>query len=118
MFIVQWDEIAHYSDKTARFTLQVILYRNSNAIKFQYKEMKNGTENYADGRSATVGIENIDGTVGLKYYFGDTSDDPPGPIRDGLAIGIKYPGTRAPWEQRTLPMAQILKILENNRNRE
>ena len=124
-FIVQWDGIPHIVDSglpppRSSMTFQIILYRNSNAIKFQYKEMTNGqsTIKSADGRSATVGIENIDGTVGLKYYYKNDWDDPPGPIKDGLAIGFKYPGTRAPWENGTLPMAQILKIVKDNKDKE
>ncbi|HNR45117.1 MAG TPA: hypothetical protein PKH80_08150 [Methanofastidiosum sp.] len=118
-FIVQWDKIAHFSDKSARMTFQVILYRNSNAIKFQYKEMKNGAGKYADGRSATVGIENSDGTDGLKYYFGNTTNDPAGPIKNGLAIGFRYPGTNPSWyEVKQLPMEQILKIVKGNQDKE
>lgn len=120
-FIVQWDDIPHISDREtprSSMTFQIILYRDSNAIKFQYKEMKNGKQKYADGRSATIGIENIDGTDGLKYYYGNTTNEPPGPINDRLAIGFKYPNTRAPWENVTLPMAQILKILKENKDKE
>lgn len=119
-FIVQWNDIPHigdYATLRSSMTFQVILYRNSNAIKFQYKEMKNGKWYYADGQSATVGIENSDGTVGLKYYFGNNngSGTPAGPIRNGLAIGFKYPGTNPSWyEVKSLPMEQILKIVKGN----
>ena len=121
-FVVQWNDTPHISDNgtpRSSMTFQIILYRDSNAIKFQYKEMKNGTGKYADGRSATIGIENIDGTVGLKYYYGNTTNDPAGPIKNGLAIGFKYPGRKAPWEGGgQLPMAQILKILKGNKDKE
>lgn len=121
-FVVQWNDTPHISDNgtpRSSMTFQIILYRDSNAIKFQYKEMKNGTGKYADGRSATIGIENIDGTVGLKYYYGNTANDPAGPIKDGLAIGFKYPGTNPSWyEVKQLPMQQILKIVKENKDKE
>lgn len=121
-FIVQWNDIPHICDnELSRFTFQVILYRNSNAIKFQYKEMKNGSCYYADGRSATIGIENIDGTDGLKYYRGNVfcKGTPAGPIKNKLAIGFKYPGTNPSWyESKQLPMQQILKIVKGNKDKE
>ena len=125
-FIVQWNDIPHISDNSlppsrSSLTFQIILYRNSNAIKFQYKEMKNDNCYFADGRSATIGIENIHGTDGLKYFYGDVygcTETPAGPIKDGLAIGFKYPGRKAPWETGQLPMAQILKILKANKDKE
>jgi len=135
-FIIQWNEVMHSNDQYttvggfpstiyqgSKFTFQVIFFKDSNAIKFQYKEMVDSRYLYADGRSATIGIENIDGTIGLKYFFGEYNESsnpgaPLGPIRNGLAIGFKYPGRKAPWDTGQLPMAQILKILKANKDKE
>lgn len=92
MFIVEWYEISHIGDDgwtppRSKFTFEAILYEGSNDIKFQYKSMQNGVGFYADGWSATVGIENATGTVGLQYPYNSTS------ISDGLAILFTLPDT-------------------------
>lgn len=120
-FIVQWAEFQHDNDyknqsEGSKFTFQVILYKDSNDIKFQYKEMVNDKYLYADGRSATIGIENIDGTVGLKYFFGEYNETSnpgalAGPIKDNLAI-LFTTGTNN--GKKSLPMHSILKILGIN----
>lgn len=74
-FIVQWDSVSHYSPGTTpgRYTFQVILYANGN-ILCQYRRME-GTLN-----SATIGIENLAGTIGLQVVFNSTY------MHDNLAI--------------------------------
>ena len=84
MFIVEWYDVPHISDDgtpRSHYTFEAILYETSNDIKFQYQSMLNGTESYADGREAVVGIENITGVVGAQYSCRET-----GAISDGLAI--------------------------------
>ncbi len=49
-------------------TFQVILYESGQII-LQYKDCAVGDTVYNWGRSATVGIENSTGTVGLQYLF-------------------------------------------------
>jgi len=89
-FIVEWYDITHISDDgtpRSHYTFEAILYEGSNEIKFQYKSMINGTGSYADGRSATVGIENTDGSDGLQYSYKSPS------ISDGLAILFTFTDT-------------------------
>jgi len=115
-FIVQWVEFQHDNElgnPESKLTFQVILYKDSNDIKFQYKEMVNDNYYYADGRSATIGIENIDGTIGLKYFFGEYNEvnnpyAPPGPIKDNLAILFT---TGTVTSKKSLPMYSFMKLL-------
>ncbi|MBN2468433.1 MAG: hypothetical protein JXD19_09820, partial [Deltaproteobacteria bacterium] len=69
MLVVEYVQVCSYYDDPedgggpttpwSSYTFEVILFEGTNAIRFQYKEMRNGNAGfYADGRSATVGIEN------------------------------------------------------------
>ncbi|MDD5556689.1 MAG: hypothetical protein PHN82_05495 [bacterium] len=84
-FVVEWYRVPHINDTESRLTFQAILYEGSNDIRVQFNEMSDGTVDYAGGRSATLGIENDDGTDGLNYFC-PTGTPVPGPVYDGLAI--------------------------------
>jgi hypothetical protein len=77
-------------------TMQAILYKNGN-IKLQYKELTNKVDHYE--HAAVIGLD-YDNATGVSYD---------GPIRNGLALWFT---TGA--DQKTLPIAQILKILKEN----
>ena len=64
-FVVTWDDVPHRGE-TNGGSFQVILYENGDFI-IQYKDVKLGNSSYNFGRSATVGIENSDGSTGLQY---------------------------------------------------
>jgi len=68
--VVEWvnNQFCCQCDSTS-LTFEAILYEGSNSILFQYLNMTSGTTypTRANGNNATVGIENILGTVGLQY---------------------------------------------------
>ncbi len=64
-FIIQYTNVPHYTGTTGVYTYQVIL-NASGSILFQYFDMQ-GTVN-----SATIGMENGSGTVGLQVVFNNT----------------------------------------------
>ncbi len=78
-FIVEWS-LNHFCCSCTPYflTFEAILFEDSNNILFQYLSMTGG--NYADGRDATVGLENQDNSAGFQY-----SCDSPA-IHDSLAI--------------------------------
>ena len=80
---VEWYKCPHNDDTGARFTFEIILYENGD-FKSMYKDMQNGTGNYADGRSATLGMDDNSGTRGIDWHCGDGSTA--GPVSNGLAI--------------------------------
>ena len=49
-------------------TFQMILYEGTNQIKCQYLDMP-GPIDASGGAGATVGVQNIDHTAGLQYFF-------------------------------------------------
>ena len=66
VFIAQWVNNKFFNDcNVASLTFEAILFENSNIIAFQYDNMTGGS--FANGSSATVGIENIGGNAGLQY---------------------------------------------------
>jgi hypothetical protein len=81
-FIVQWDEVPHYSGTPAspRYTFQAVL-NDDGSVVFQYETM-DGVRN-----SATVGVENTTGTDGLQVNYNDAG----GRIGNALAVRIGLP---------------------------
>jgi hypothetical protein len=63
-FIVQWTDVPHYlpGTDTGLYTFQVMLYQNGNILT-QYLNMRQQVQ------SATIGIENTGGTIGLQVVF-------------------------------------------------
>jgi subtilisin family serine protease len=60
-FVVEWSRAAHFA-LGGPYTFQVLLWPDG-GIDFQYLEMSGGTS------QATVGIQNGDGTVGLRVAY-------------------------------------------------
>jgi parallel beta-helix repeat protein len=74
--VVEWYHICPYGGAgTPQMTFEIIL-NETGEIWFQYYAL-----NGMSGSSASVGIENIDGTIGLQYCYNTA-----GIISDGLAI--------------------------------
>ncbi|MEO0107585.1 MAG: FlgD immunoglobulin-like domain containing protein, partial [candidate division WOR-3 bacterium] len=73
-FVVTWDNMrfADVPGDTDLISFQVILDEESHNITFQYRDVTGSSSNHSFGRSATVGIENRDGTIGLQYLCGDS----------------------------------------------
>ncbi|MCC7572460.1 MAG: hypothetical protein KO464_03620 [Candidatus Methanofastidiosum sp.] len=79
-------------------TVQVILYKNGN-IKMQYKNITNIIDDHE--HPPVIGLD-LDDVTGVSYD---------GPIRNGLALWFT---TGADPDPKSLPIAQILKILKEN----
>jgi hypothetical protein len=81
--VLEWNKMGHYSDLAHPITFEAIFYEGSNNIKYLYKTMSVMVR--GDGRSATVGIENATGKIGLQYSYNQPA------IHDNLAILFRYP---------------------------
>lgn len=62
--VVTWRDVPLSDSVSDLQSFQVILYEGSNDIKFQYPDTREGVD--GDANSATVGIENDDGTIALE----------------------------------------------------
>jgi subtilisin family serine protease len=70
-FVVAWVGIAHFAEiAPGTITFEAVLEEGTNDIAFQYADLDIGHEFYDYGGSATVGVENADGTVGREYLYG------------------------------------------------
>jgi len=74
-----WRDIPHSNSTSDRLTFEIALYEGSNTVLMQYGTLS-GT--YADGSSASIGIENSTGTIGIQY----TDTGVPGMTSEGLAL--------------------------------
>jgi uncharacterized repeat protein (TIGR01451 family) len=94
IFVAEWYNNGHYHTSSSGVTFEALLYEGSNSIIFQYNDLDFGTVSgstssdlgpYNNGGSATVGIEDPMGTVGLQYSYNEQVINP------GLAILFKFP---------------------------
>lgn len=77
-FVMSWIDVAHASDPAVKFSFQSIINEAPNLIDindiiFQYKDVSQDEENYGGGRSATIGVEDIDGLLGCTYSMNGTT---------------------------------------------
>jgi uncharacterized repeat protein (TIGR01451 family) len=93
MFIVEWYRMPRPSNLTISepigITFEAIFFEGSNNILFQYQDVEFGTSYFDwlfnNGISATVGIEDPTGSVGLEYSYNEPV------LSSGLAILFEYP---------------------------
>jgi hypothetical protein len=75
--IVQWENVSYF-DESASNTFQVIL-RSDGTMKFQYQDVDTR-------QSATVGVENADGTAAMQTAFNTDY------VENGLAVRVSRGG--------------------------
>jgi hypothetical protein len=80
-FVIQWDHVTDALTETNSLTFQVQFFNSPPEIRFMYQSLKGSI---ASGNSATVGIENQDGTIGIRSE--DIYDA--GHLYDGLGISF------------------------------
>ena len=86
IFVVEWFDNQHYSSSSSGITFESILYEGTNNILFQYKDVDFGNNSPDNnGGSATVGIEDTTGNIGLQYSYNQQL------ITPGLAILFSFP---------------------------
>jgi hypothetical protein len=64
-FVVEWRNLRTYDDPNVRVDFEVIFNEGSGAITFTYNNIANVPRE--QGGQATVGIENLDGTIALQF---------------------------------------------------
>lgn len=81
-FVVQWNNIPHYSN-TGSVTIQLILHEGSDNITFLYPDVDFGTTSYNNGQSATIGLQE-NTTSAMQYSYNTAS------VTSGSAICYNY----------------------------
>ncbi|MEO0009941.1 MAG: FlgD immunoglobulin-like domain containing protein [candidate division WOR-3 bacterium] len=68
-FVVIWQDVnIKGTDTTNTITFEAILNENGTVV-FQYRDVETGSLVYNNGRCASIGVENRDGTAGVNYLF-------------------------------------------------
>ena len=95
-FVVQYHEVGNYpSSTTGTISFQVILYPNGN-IEYAYNEIS-----LEENASATIGVENTDGTIGLQVAFNTSY------VESEMAVLI-IPG-KTPFDVEVSPLSGIVQ---------
>ena len=71
-FIISWMNMMHADDPGVEYSFQAIIKETANIadtndIVFQYQEVSQDVGTPGEGRSATIGVEDIDGLLGRIY---------------------------------------------------
>ena len=71
VFVIEWDSVEHYNYKgQGTFTFELQIYEAApDSFGFAYLVTNAGTAGADSAKSATVGMENTDGTDGLQYSY-------------------------------------------------
>jgi subtilisin family serine protease/fibronectin type 3 domain-containing protein len=99
-FVVAWVGVAGFFEGNATF--QVVLEEGTNDIVFQYQDVDFDAPWSAYGASATVGVENLSGTVGRKFLFEQPLLQP---YERAKALRFSMASTPAPAPDTTPPNA-------------
>ena len=71
-FVIEWRNVHFFGDATRRIDVNVVLHENGQIVTQSRNLADDGRER---GNSATLGIENQTGTVGLLYSFNQAALD-------------------------------------------
>jgi hypothetical protein len=80
-FIVQWNNVDHYSSTTSGATFSATFFEATGYIGLQYHNMNFGDVGYNYGASATVGVQ-LDATSGLQWSYNTAA------VTDGTSLLI------------------------------
>jgi len=83
--VVQFTNMGFYGDPVLLGSFQIILYEGSNDIQFQYRNIVDPTSSRSSGGTASIGVENIDGTIGVECSYNTA-----GAVESGKAIHYSY----------------------------
>jgi subtilisin family serine protease len=69
-FVIEWRNVAYFGDFSRRVDFEVVLHENGHILT-QYRNID--PDSREQGDSATIGIENDDGSIALQYSFNTPS---------------------------------------------
>jgi PKD repeat protein len=97
--VFSWIDVHEVNSPTSRFTFQIILHESGH-ISMQYREVENVSSFYARGKSASIGIEDDSGLLGVNYTYRGT----PNLVNNGQAL-VYTPPDYVPTPPRLRPAA-------------
>jgi hypothetical protein len=69
-FVIEWRNARYFDDATRRVDIEVVLYENGQVLT-QYRNIADDARER--GSSATLGLENADGSVAFQYSFNEAT---------------------------------------------
>ena len=97
-FVISWVNVPYVGNPPATYTFQIVLEETTHRILFQYQSVVPGKGNGDRGKSATIGIENASGNLGVLYSFNGSTllsnnttlvFTPPAPTTNGGVLGLQ-----------------------------
>jgi subtilisin family serine protease len=67
-FVVAWIDVPQWSSPSG-VTFEAVLEEGTNDVVYQYRDLNHAEPAHDYGASATVGVENLDGSVGKKFSY-------------------------------------------------
>ena len=84
--VVQWTDVPRYNDSASHLTFQIVMWEENHEVWLQYLSLEGPL---ARGESATVGVENADGSAGLSYLY--NGEPAVHALHDRLAVRVLPP---------------------------
>lgn len=101
-FVVEWLDVPHYPN-VGSATFELIFTESANDIAFQYFDVDFGNADYDNGRSATIGVETVDGLVG-KQFSVEQATLGPYVLAKALRFTMAAPGWAGPTITTAIPL--------------
>jgi hypothetical protein len=95
--VIQYSNMSFWSSPVLFGTIQVILYEGSNKIQMQYRSIVDLSSDRASGNSATIGLENLNGSAGVQCSYNTA-----GYIYSGRAILFEPSGSTYTYDDNAL----------------
>jgi uncharacterized repeat protein (TIGR01451 family) len=106
--VIEWANVRCLGTDNS-LTFELVLYESSNDILLQYQTLRGSNSN---GSSATVGIEDGTGLIGIEYEYSGAG--PGFPLHDGLAVLFRvHQSRRISFQVRVAPDLPINTLITN-----
>ena len=89
-FTIEWAGVPHFGGGPGTVTFEVNLHETTNTIDFQYVDTDFGDPSLNNGASATSGVENASGSLGLQNSFNQAT------LTSGSAFACQQPSGAGP----------------------
>jgi hypothetical protein len=99
--VVEWAGVPHYP-QTGAATFEAILEEGTSDIVFQWQDVQFGSATYDFGASASIGVENLDASLGREWSYNTASL---APYEGARAVRLTNGGPTTPPGPDTTPPA-------------
>ncbi len=118
-FVIRWYRPRHYPDYYRVADFQVVLYEQGEKVLINIKQAEFDLPAFDNGASATIGVENANGTTGLLYSYNDTTRVEsylailfyrPDSVHNLAPVGLVAPTDNQPLGTPVTPRARVANL--------